>query len=162
METKHTIRLTEQRKVILDVVRHNNTHPTVDEVYEQVRERLPRISLATVYRNLEVLAGMGIIQQLDPGRSQMRFDGNTRPHYHLTCMRCGRIEDVFDQVSASPIQNAEKALGKLTKYGIFGHKLEFIGLCSECLAKGCTFPEDTNINQGYSPRMEGEVQWKKK
>jgi Fur family ferric uptake transcriptional regulator len=140
------MRLTKQRQVILEAVRSNHEHPTADDIYEQVRQRLPKISLATVYRNLEILAEIGLIQRLDPGRTQMRFDPNTHAHYHLTCMRCGRVEDVAGEFSESPMKNIENALGQLTKYGIFGHKLEFIGLCSACQQAGYTLPEELDVN----------------
>jgi len=57
-------------------------------------------------------------------------------------MRCGRIEDLSFEVSNDPMENLAKLLGNLTKYGIFGHKLEFIGLCSSCLKEGYEFPQD--------------------
>jgi len=66
----------------------------------------------------------------------MRFDGNTKDHFHLTCVRCGRIEDTRVEPSDDSFNSLEKALGNLTKYGIFGHKLEFFGLCSHCREKG--------------------------
>jgi Fur family ferric uptake transcriptional regulator len=138
----HKYRMTHQRRVILEVMRHAETHPTADEVYEMVRKRLPRISMGTVYRNLDVLSSCGFIRKLEPWRSQMRFDGNTNDHYHMTCMRCGRIEDIPIELSDDPLENIENALGSLTKYGIFGHKLEFFGLCSSCLAEGHVYPEE--------------------
>lgn len=142
MDAHPSMRLTKQRQVILEAVRSNYEHPTADEIYEQVRQRLPRISLATVYRNLEILAEIGLIRKLDPGRTQMRFDPNTQAHYHLTCMRCGRVEDVAGEFSESPMKNIEKTLGRLTKYGIFGHNLEFFGLCSQCLAEGYALSDE--------------------
>ncbi|MDZ7699417.1 MAG: transcriptional repressor [Deltaproteobacteria bacterium] len=147
------IRLTKQRQVILETLKSDYSHPTADEVYEKVRHQLPKISLATVYRNLEILAETGLIQELDPGRKQMRFDPNTHAHYHLTCVRCGRVEDMAGDISESPMKNIEKALGRLTKYGIFGHKLEFVGLCSKCMEAGYTLPEELTVNPGN--RKEG-------
>ncbi len=147
MEKQPGMRLTKQRQVILETLKFDHSHPTADEIYEKVRQRLPKISLATVYRNLEVLADIGLIQKLDPGRTQMRFDPNTHDHYHLTCMRCRRVEDVAGDISESPMKNIEKTLGRLTKYGIFGHKLEFVGLCSTCLEKGHTLPDQLAVNR---------------
>jgi Fur family ferric uptake transcriptional regulator len=65
----------------------------------------------------------------------MRFDGDTSEHYHITCMRCGKIEDAPFSKEDKTLDTLEKALGRLTKYGVFGHKLEFIGICSECAEK---------------------------
>ena len=85
---------TVQRKVIVDELRKLKCHPTADELYEVVRRKLPRISLGTVYRNLEVLSANGEIQRLGLGRKQMCFDGNTSRQYHLVCRLCGAIEDI--------------------------------------------------------------------
>jgi Fur family ferric uptake transcriptional regulator len=133
--------MTHQRRVILNAVENSHDHPTADEIYEKVRETLPRISMGTVYRNLDLLASGGVIQRLGPGRPQMRFDGNIKDHYHITCIRCGAIEDVSVAPSNNSLENLENALGNLTKYGIFGHSLEFFGLCSECLEESDESPE---------------------
>jgi len=125
-------RMTRQRQVILEEIRNDKTHPTADEIYEKVRKRIPRISMGTVYRNLDMLASSGLIKRLEPGRSQMRFDGDITDHYHLTCVKCGRIEDILFESPENSIETLERALGHLTKYGVFGHRLEFFGLCSIC------------------------------
>jgi Fur family ferric uptake transcriptional regulator len=127
--------MTHQRRVILEEVKKNRSHPTADEIYERARKRLPQISRGTIYRNLDILASCGLIAKLEPGLPQMRFDGDTQDHYHLTCMRCGKIEDAPIEPSDNALENLENTLGCLTKYGIFGHKLEFLGLCKDCLRK---------------------------
>ena len=127
--------MTQQREVILMEVRNACSHLTADEIYEKVRKILPHISMGTVYRNLDILATCGLIKKIEPDRPQMCFDGNTDNHYHITCMRCGRIEDAPFKPSDDSFENLENALGKLTKHGIFSHKLEFIGLCSRCMAE---------------------------
>lgn len=124
-------RMTHQREVILEEIRKVNTHPTADEIYEMVRRRLPRISLGTVYRNLEILCARGLIQRIGPISSQMRFDGNIENHYHIRCTYCGRVEDV--QVES--VDTLENALRNGSDYSIIGHRLEFIGICPECRAK---------------------------
>ena len=141
-KSEQNYRMTKQREIILEEIKMSVSHPTADEIYESVRKRLPKISLGTVYRNLDILASCGMIRKLDPGRTQMRFDGNLSEHHHLTCMRCNRIEDLDFEVSHDPLKNLEKVMGNLTKYGIFGHKLEFFGLCSTCLKAGYRFPQD--------------------
>jgi len=123
------LRMTRQRRVILEELRKVNTHPSADEVYEMVRKRLPRISLGTVYRNLEVLSETGDIKKLEPGCSLKRFDGNPAEHFHIRCIRCDRIADV-------PVaSDFEIDLADMTpaEYEILGHRLEFFGLCPYCL-----------------------------
>jgi len=124
-------RMTNQRQVILEEIRKVNTHPTADEVYEMVRKRLPRISLGTVYRNLEILSTRGLIQKIGPVSIQMRFDGITKNHYHLRCIYCGSVEDA----PIDPMENLERAIREKSDYSIIGHKLEFIGICPKCKKK---------------------------
>lgn len=133
MDSPKKYRMTSQRQLILDEVKKDHDHPTADEIYQRVRKKLPHISMGTVYRNLDVLATCGLIRKLDPGRAQMRFDWETSDHYHTVCIRCGKIEDTPIESSDTTLELLEKALGKLTRYGVFGHKLEFLGLCKECM-----------------------------
>lgn len=120
--------MTKQRRVILEVLRHNNIHPTADVVYEMVRQKLPKISLGTVYRNLEILTALGEIQTLELSGTQKRFDGVAQKHYHIRCLHCGRVDDA----PIAPLNSLEDDLYKSTVYTIMGHRLEFIGLCPEC------------------------------
>ncbi len=123
--------MTHQRQVILEEVEKVNCHPTADEIYEMVRKRLPRISLGTVYRNLDILSESGLIQKIAPVSNQMRFDGDTRTHYHMRCIDCGKVEDA----PIDPLENLEHALHDLSDYSVIGHRLEFIGRCSQCREK---------------------------
>lgn len=117
-----------QRRVILEEVRRMNTHPTADEIFQQVRKRLPRISLATVYRNLDVLSSLGLIRKLELGGAQRRFDGNVSPHYHIRCVGCGRVEDL----GVESVEAIERSVEGRTRYRILGHHLEVVGLCPQC------------------------------
>jgi len=129
---KHpNFRMTRQRKVILEELRKVDTHPSADEVYEMVRKRLPRISLGTVYRNLEILSDSGDIQKLEPGCSLKRFDGNPAEHCHIRCIRCDRIADV---PMASDLEIDLERVDS-TDFEIVGHRLEFLGLCPRCSDK---------------------------
>ena len=123
-------RLTRQRRVILEELAKVTSHPSADEVYEMVRRRLPRISLGTVYRNLEVLSETGMIQKLAPGGSHMRFDANCHAHYHIRCVRCGRVDDA----PVAPLPDIEQSLRKQTDYEVMGHSVEFLGVCPACKA----------------------------
>lgn len=140
MESDRKYRMTRQRQIILDEVMAGK-HPSADEIYERVRRRLPQVSMGTVYRNLDTLASLGLIQRLGPAHPQMRFDGNTCEHYHLTCVHCQKIEDTALEHNDDCFINLENALGNLTRFGIFGHRLEFIGICSNCRAEGKTMPD---------------------
>ena len=120
--------MTRQRMIILEELRKVNTHPSADEVYEMVRKRLPRISLGTVYRNLELLSKTGEIQKLELGSTLKRFDGNPYDHYHIRCIQCDRVVDAHIDSGL----NFDDVISKTSDFKIIGHKLEFIGLCPEC------------------------------
>lgn len=120
--------MTRQRKLILEELRKVDTHPSADEIYEMVRRHLPRISLGTVYRNLEVLSELGKIQKLELSGSLKRFDGNPIKHYHIRCLRCNRVDDA----PIAPLNQLENELYGATVFEIIGHNLEFTGLCPKC------------------------------
>jgi Fur family ferric uptake transcriptional regulator len=121
-------RITRQRRVILEELRKVNWHPSASELYELVRKRLPRVSLGTVYRNLEVLSARGHVRKLQTGGTQRRYDGNASNHYHVCCVRCGRVEDVPMELMPSLEESARQA----TDYEIIGHQVAFTGFCPEC------------------------------
>ncbi len=123
------MRMTAQRKAILDTIRKLKTHPTADELYSIVKQFMPRISLATVYRNLEMLASEGYIKRLNlGGAEQRRYDGNPEHHYHVICLNCGQIGDVYlDEdldINSHIIHSDEFLINKV--------HLEFWGLCPDC------------------------------
>jgi Fur family ferric uptake transcriptional regulator len=120
--------MTRQRRVILEELNNIDSHPTADEVYERARRQLPRISLGTVYRNLEILSEYGMIQKLELGGTQKRFDGKVENHYHIRCIRCGCIEDV----TTTNLTNIEHAVRGTIDYEIIGIRVEFIGICPQC------------------------------
>ena len=82
-----------QRETILQVLHSTDTHPTASAVYNEVRKVIPNISLGTVYRNLAALSEEGVILSLSVGDGYEHFDGNSAPHAHLHCKRCGKIYD---------------------------------------------------------------------
>ena len=128
-EFDSNMRLTSQRQVILEELQKVTSHPTANEVFEMVRKRLPRIGLGTVYRNLDLLAEKGIIKKLEVGGEQKRFDGDTSPHYHIRCVRCNRVEDIFIERH----KELEKNAASCCNYKILDHHIQFSGICSNCL-----------------------------
>lgn len=128
MPIERRLRMTKQRRRILEALRLGNDHPSAEELYEQVRREMPKISLGTIYRNLEVLTALGEIQTLSFGSSLKRFDGNPRQHYHIRCLQCERLADAPVPVAAT----IDRLVRSLTDYEVYGHRLEFIGLCPRC------------------------------
>jgi Fur family ferric uptake transcriptional regulator len=125
--------MTRQRVVILDALRSVRTHPTADEIYAMVRKKMPRISLGTVYRNLDLLADSGEILLLERAGAQKHFDGNPSPHQHVLCRKCGRIGDVLTPV-AMPAWTGAVAPGFI----IEEMRIEFVGLCADCRAESAS------------------------
>jgi Fur family ferric uptake transcriptional regulator len=120
--------MSKQRRAILEAIEELKCHPTADEVYELVRQKLPRISLGTVYRNLEILSSTGIIRKVQLGGAQMHFDDCRDDHYHIRCLRCDRVDDL----PLESLDLSKESLSTQTGYKILGHCLEFIGVCPEC------------------------------
>lgn len=131
MGSTHRYRSTNQRQVILEMIKKSNSHPTADDIYESVRKRLPKISLGTIYRNIEILYENGLIEKIGPLSNQMRYDGITKNHYHIRCIRCGKVVD-------APVETINRLDDKVrgqTDYMIMGHRLEYIGICPDCRKK---------------------------
>ena len=124
-------RLTRPRRLILDVVRAADTHPTAAVVYRRVRRRLPRVSLATVYRNLRMLAAEGCLAERAHAGG-LRFDGNTGPHDHFTCLVCGRIYDV----PARAERGGRRRIAARAGFEVLDHRTEYYGRCGACRRRG--------------------------
>jgi Fur family ferric uptake transcriptional regulator len=119
--------MTRQRRVIMEELRSYRQHPTADELHRRVRERIPNISLGTVYRNLEKLSELGIIRRLDFG-PQRRYDGRTDGHQHVRCIHCNAVADVQMPGADRLIENVQGAAG----YELLGIQMEIRGICPEC------------------------------
>lgn len=122
-------RMTRQRRIMMEVLDRTNWHPTAEEIYTVVRERAPRISLGTVYRNLDVLAREGMIRKLEVTSTQRRYDGNPKPHYHALCLKCGVVSDVDEHAIDWDGPPEVHCPG----FHITGLKLVFEGYCSVCM-----------------------------
>lgn len=128
MENVKHQRMTRQKRIVLEEVRRLDNHPTADEVYRAVRAHLPKISLGTVYRNLDVLSESGAIGKVETLGSQYRFDGNTEDHFHVRCVECGRIDDL----EAVDVRVPEALVEEVSEYQFVGYRLEFVGVCPAC------------------------------
>ena len=109
----------------------NEAHPTADELYSIVRERLPRISLGTVYRNLDFLADSGEIRRLEAAGSTKRFDGDISRHQHVRCIQCGRIGDVMEPREAPSVTG----MSVDGFSSILNSRIEYDGICKECAGR---------------------------
>src|SRR5210317_2082680 len=97
------LRMTNQREIILQELQKSRKHLSADELYERVKKIMPRISLATVYRNLETLSEAGVIGKLEISGRQKRFDFDVSDHDHIYCVQCHRVDNIkLDRNSVQP------------------------------------------------------------
>jgi Fe2+ or Zn2+ uptake regulation protein len=120
-------RSTRQRHLVFEAVRETRSHPTAEWVYEAVRRAMPRISLGTVYRNLQVLVEEGKLKSFARG-GRIRYDADLDPHDHFSCERCGLLLDIPRAAESLPGERKLKAQG----YSVSGRTLEYHGLCRRC------------------------------
>ena len=121
------LRLTEPRRLILEAVRATDAHPSAFAVYRVVQKRLPRVSLATVYRNLRRLAAEGFLLER-AGVDGLRFDGNVERHDHFSCLSCRRVFDV----PPAEAPGARRRIATRTGFEVLDHRVEFYGVCAAC------------------------------
>ena len=157
-----TLRMTHQREIIIDELNRSRTHPTADELYERIKKKLPRISLATVYRNLEILSAAGLIRKLEISGRQKRFDWDPGEHNHVFCTRCQRVDDIPTPAALAPCVEPMQEKG----YRVTGCRIEFFGLCPQCQKQaehhtekgvdqmGCTTCENTALNEQQRQVLE--------
>ena len=127
-------RATRQLEAVFQALQGDPTHPFADEIYRRVRKKLPRISLATVYRNLQRLAEDGKIHTVLLGERVARYDPETSDHDHFICESCGRVIDLFlerdRQVDLTPLVS--------DGYIVTTHNLTVYGFCQVCAGQGET------------------------
>jgi len=122
-------RITPQRLAVLRILAASEGHPSVDDIYQQVKIEFPTTSLATVYKTISLLKELNEVLELGFPDGSNRYDGNNPcPHPHVICVKCKRIMDpelmTMDTLSDEMIRK--------TGYKIYHHRLDFFGLCPEC------------------------------
>ena len=130
-------RTTRQLEQVFKALQGDHTHPFAHEIYQRVHKTLPRISLATVYRNLHRLVDEGKIRTVFLDAQGARFDRETSQHDHFVCERCGRVDDLFLR-QARPVD-----LSSLAKEGyvVTTHTLTVHGMCQGCAARRTSRPQ---------------------
>jgi Fur family peroxide stress response transcriptional regulator len=125
------VRLTHQRMEIFREVARADDHPNAEIVYKRVRERMPTVSLDTVYRTLWLLNDHGLITTLGPSRERTRFDANLTRHHHFVCVHCGATRDFYSHEFDEPkLPSSVKAFGRIVTTLV-----EVRGVCLECAGK---------------------------
>ena len=119
---------TPQRIAISRFVLHTHTHPTAQRIYSEVKKVYPTVSLATIYKTIQILEEVGLIQELNLPKDQTRFDPNMEPHAHLICLRCKSINDWINPLISQIIDSASIETGFVAG----GQNFDIFGFCSSC------------------------------
>ena len=125
------LRVTPQREAIFRLLHGNDGHPTVEAIYEAVREEMSTISLKTVYQTVHDLESMGEVALLDVGTGSVRVDPNVEDaHHHLICTSCGKVRDVLVDVAALRIPARDRR-----GFAVADVEVHFRGVCEECASQ---------------------------
>lgn len=124
-------RYSKQRELILNNLRNRNDHPSVEEVYQDLKKDHPNLSLGTVYRNLNYLAEAKMIRKLDIGEQIVHYDGNMAKHFHFICQKCHEVYDIYNNISDNVISELKNA----TQHQVDDMNIIVTGTCECCLKK---------------------------
>lgn len=159
------LRMTQQREIILQELKKFKGHPSADELYEKVKKKLSRISLATVYRNLEILTEVGQVSKIEISGRQKRFDIEIHHHDHVYCLDCHRVDNIdLEKSTRAAIKPMD-----LCGYAIDGYRVEFKGVCPDCRNKkpkkggqtmGCKKCGPTELSENQRKVLEAFAQSK--
>ena len=123
------LRITSQRALILEVIRHGQGHLDADEVYRRAREKQPRLSLSTVYRTLHTLKELGLVEEVHFDENHHHYEAKPpTEHHHLVCLGCGRVVE-FQYPLAQLIK---RKVAETKDFEITGSELRMTGYCPTC------------------------------
>lgn len=122
------LRITPQRLEVYGALARSAAHPSAEAIHRQVRRRLPTITLDTVYRTLDTLEQMGVVERVSVVGTRARFEANMDPHHHFVCRHCGLIVDLYcDRLDALALDEALPA-----GYQVDSTQLQVRGTCQRC------------------------------
>lgn len=124
-------KVTPQRIAIYEALRGAHNHPTAEMIYHTLRPAHPSMSLATVYKTMEIFEKIGLVKVLEVGDERAHYDWDTDTHSHVRCIRCNKVEDLMGVDSKAISEIAEQG----SDYHITGQQITFEGICPECAKK---------------------------
>lgn len=122
-------RVTPQRIAIFKYLISTDSHPTAQQIYNHVKQEFPTITLATIYKTLEMLEELGKAKELGFSGLSTRFEANMEPHINLICIKCGKIKDLNEP---SSVENLKAVVGKNSDFKLIDQRVEFYGYCKNC------------------------------
>ena len=127
----HGYKVTPQRIAVYETLAANHDHPSAEVLYGMLKPKFPSMSLATVYKSIDILHRIDVVNILHTGEDSLRYDADLSRHNHVQCQLCGSICDVHDLNSGLLVEDAEKKSG----YDIVRHQFYFYGICPQCKKK---------------------------
>ncbi len=126
---ENKIKITNERKEIINLLYETGFPLSASDVFLRIKPQLPKANLTTVYRNLEMLEGLGLVKRLGFNKTSFSYElvTNRQHHHHVVCDQCGKVDEL-ESVSEKFINE----VAKLTNFKIRDHNLEFFGLCESC------------------------------
>jgi Fur family peroxide stress response transcriptional regulator len=125
---KKGYKATPQRIAICRFALQDRGHPTAQRIHDEVKKIHPTVSLATVYKTLQVLEELNLIQELNFPKGQARFDSYMKPHMNLVCLQCGNIKDLDELTTREIVER----VATTTKFTATGQRLDVYGICQKC------------------------------
>lgn len=123
------LRVTPQRVAICQLLANTETHPTANDIFLELKDKYPSLSLATIYNTLDVLVGMGAVNALGSiGDDKVHFDGNTSPHINLACIKCHKIVDLHTK----EINQLNTEINQRSGFKVLGSRVLYYGICPDC------------------------------
>jgi Fur family peroxide stress response transcriptional regulator len=125
-------KITPQRLAIAKILAKSEDHPSVEKIHVQIKKDFPTMSLATVYKNIILIKSLGEVLELGFPDGSNRYDGNKPyPHPHVICIKCKKIVDL----DLESLDEMKKEVASETNFKILNHRLDFFGICSNCMAE---------------------------
>lgn len=122
------LKLTPQRIAVYKYLQSTKEHPSAETIYKALQTDYPTMSLATVYKALKTLTEVNLVNELNVGEGNFRYDSNVSSHPHIQCICCGRVDDV-ENVSFTDLNNK---ITEFTDYKVLTNKVYFYGICKNC------------------------------
>ena len=125
-------KITPQRLAIVKIIAKSEGHPSVENIHVRIKEHFPTMSLATVYKNIILIKSLGEVLELGFPDGSNRYDGKKpTPHPHVICIKCKKIVDP----DLGSLDEMKKEVALETNFKILHHRLDFFGICSNCMAE---------------------------
>lgn len=124
-------KVTPQRLAIYKTLCHTTEHPSAEMIFNDLQSYYPTMSLATVYKTIDILKEIGLLQMLNVGEDSFRYDANMENHPHVRCRVCNRVDDIF----GVPAESYIEAVADKTDYKLTGQQFYFYGVCPKCQAE---------------------------